>query len=69
MELASAVLLAIARTRLFGVLLGSVVMAGAAATLLLHGEYPHMLAPIVVLALLGICGWCTLRAEPRAVGA
>ena len=70
MELTSAILLAIARTRLFGVLLGGVVMVGAAATLLLHDEYAHALAPIVVLALLGLCGWRTIRAaEPKAAAA
>ncbi|MCB4768321.1 DoxX family protein [Ancylobacter sp. Lp-2] len=52
LELAAAVLIMRRATRLAGLALGAAVMAAALGTVLLHGEYTHALAPLVVLMLL-----------------
>lgn len=52
LELLTALLLALGSTRLVGVVLGSAVMGGAAATLLFHGDFSHAILPLVVLAAL-----------------
>lgn len=60
LELCTAILLIVARLRLGGVLLGGLVMLAAAGTVLLHGEYAHAIAPIIVLLMtigLGWIGW------------
>lgn len=63
LEWTSAVLMAIPLTRLAGSLLAAAVMVAAAGTVLLHGEYAHALAPLVVLCLVGLNGWLTWRAR------
>src|SRR3984957_16242712 len=57
LELATAVLLAQARTRLWGSALGCTVMLAALATVTLHGEYGHGVAPLVVATLSIVVGW------------
>jgi DoxX-like family len=56
LELTTAVLLALAGTRLLGAALGSVVMLAATATVMVHGEHAHAILPIMILALLAIAG-------------
>lgn len=51
LELATAVLLFVRRSRILGAALGAAVMSAAAFTLITHGEYQHALPPIAVLAL------------------
>ena len=51
LELTTAVLLAWTPTRLWGAALGCTVMLAAFATVTLHGEYAHGVAPLVVAAL------------------
>ncbi|MGY3583677.1 hypothetical protein ACVIGB_007261 [Bradyrhizobium sp. USDA 4341] len=57
LELTTAVLLARARTRLWGSALGCTVMLAALATVTFHGEYGHGLAPLVVATLSIVVGW------------
>lgn len=61
LELTTAVLLAQARTRLWGSALGCTVMLAALATVTLHGEYGHGVAPLVVATLSMVVGWIDLR--------
>ncbi|KPH62102.1 DoxX family protein [Novosphingobium sp. ST904] len=61
LELTTAALLAIGSTRLWGALLGSAVMLAAAGTVLLHGEYTHAIAPIIVLLATLAVGWIAWR--------
>lgn len=61
LELTTAVLLARARTRLWGSALGCTVMLAALATVTLHGEYEHGVAPLVVVALSILVGWIDWR--------
>jgi hypothetical protein len=56
LELTTAVLLARAKTRLWGSTLGCTVMLAALATVTLHGEYAHGVAPLIVAALLILVG-------------
>ncbi|PFH20225.1 MULTISPECIES: DoxX family protein [Burkholderia] len=51
LELMTALLLARARTRLWGSALGCTVMLAALATVAVHGEYGHGVAPLVVAIL------------------
>jgi hypothetical protein len=57
LELTTAVLLVRARTRLWGAALGCTVMLAALATVTLHGEYGHGVAPLVVAILSIAVGW------------
>jgi hypothetical protein len=57
LELTTAVLLARAQTRLWGSALGCTVMLAALATVTLHGEYGHGVAPLVAAALSVLVGW------------
>jgi len=57
LELTTAVLLTQARTRLWGSALGGAVMLAALATVSLHGEYGHGVAPLVVATLSIVVGW------------
>lgn len=58
LELTAAILLVFSVTlRLWGAALGAVVMVAASATLLFHGEYAHVLAPLVVLSVSVAVGW------------
>lgn len=50
LELTTAVLLAQARTRLWGSALGCTVMLAALATVTLHGEYGHGVPPLIASA-------------------
>jgi hypothetical protein len=61
LELMTAVLLARARTRLWGSALGCTVMLAALATVTLHGEYGHGVAPLVVATLSIVAGWIAWR--------
>jgi DoxX-like family len=61
LELATAVLLARAKTRLWGASLGCIVMLAALATVTLHGEYGHGLAPLVIALLSVWIGWIAWR--------
>ncbi len=63
LEFSTAALLVVRRTRLFGIALGSTVMLAAAATMLLHDEYAHAIAPLTVLTVLGLAGWIALHDE------
>jgi hypothetical protein len=61
LELATAVLLAQARTRLWGAALGCTVMLAALATVTLHGEYGHGAPPLVAATLSIVVGWIAWR--------
>jgi len=50
LELGVAILLVLPGTRLIAGLLGCLVMAAAAGTVLMHGEYTHAIAPLAVFA-------------------
>ena len=63
MEVSTAALLIIERTRIAGVFLGSAVMIAAAGTVVLHGEYLHAIAPMVVLTLVLVNGRQTMRVK------
>jgi hypothetical protein len=56
-EFATAALLIAAATRLYGAGLGCVVMIGAIATLIVHGEYSHAILPTAIFASLVAIGW------------
>jgi hypothetical protein len=62
-ELTTAVLLVRPRTRVWGSALGCTVMLAALATVTLHGEYAHGLAPLVAAALAVLVGWVAWRHE------
>jgi hypothetical protein len=62
MELATAALLILAATRLYGAGLGCIVMFGATLTLLVHDEYSHALLPMAIFALLATVGWAAFHA-------
>ncbi|MFP3648112.1 DoxX family protein, partial [Paraburkholderia sp. SIMBA_054] len=61
LELMTAVLLTRARTRLWGAALGCTVMLAALATVTVHGEYGHAVAPLVVAILSIVVGWIAWR--------
>ena len=61
LELTTAVLLARARTRLWGSALGCAVMLAALATVTLHGDYGRGAAPLVAAALSIVVGWIAWR--------
>jgi hypothetical protein len=61
LELTTAVLLAQARTRLWGSALGCTVMLAALATVTLHGEYGHGMPPAIVATLSIVVGWIAWR--------
>ena len=61
LELTTAVLLARARTRLWGSALGCTVMLAALATVTLHGEYGHGVPPLIVATLSIVVGWIAWR--------
>jgi DoxX-like family len=60
LELATAALLALTATRLFGAGLGGAIMVAAAATVIVHREYVHAALPVLVLVLLAIVAWTAL---------
>ncbi len=61
LELTTAVLLAQARTRLWGAALGCTVMLVALATVTLHGEYGHGVPPLIAASLSIVVGWIAWR--------
>ena len=61
LELTTAVLLAQARTRLWGSALGCAVMLAALATVTLHGEYGHGVAPLIAATQSIVVGWIAWR--------
>lgn len=63
LELTTAVLLARERTRLWGSALGCTVMLAALATVTLHGEYGHGIAPLVAVVLSIVIGWIAWRKQ------
>ena len=65
LELTTAVLLARARRRMWGSALGCIVMLAALATVTLHGEYGHGVAPLVAATLSIVVGWITWRHAPH----
>ena len=65
LELATAVLLAIASTRLLGAGLGVAVMLAALATVVFHREYFRAAPPFVVLILLALVIWAALAAPAQ----
>ena len=62
LEWSSAILIAMPRTRLIGSLLAAGVMAAAAGTVLLAGEYSHAIPPLIGLALVLLNAALTARA-------
>ena len=67
LELTAAMLMAIPATRIAGSALAAAVMASAAGTVLLHGEYLHALPPVIVFTLACLNGW--LARKSRRVAA
>jgi hypothetical protein len=67
LELMTALLLARARTRLWGSALGCTVMLAALATVVAHGEYGHGVAPLVAATLSIVVGRIAWR-ERLATG-
>ena len=63
LELTTAFLLARERTRVWGAALGCAVMLAAFATVTLHGEYAHGVAPLVAAALSILVGWIAFIAR------
>lgn len=61
LEWLAAVLIAAPVTRYVGSLLAGGIMISAAATVVLHGEYDHALAPLIVLALVAVNTWISKR--------
>ncbi|WP_340672011.1 DoxX family protein [Bradyrhizobium ottawaense] len=61
LELTTAVLLAQARTRVWGSALGCTVMLAALATVTLHGEYGHGVPPLILATLSIVVGWIAWR--------
>jgi len=65
LEFTAAVLLARERTRLWGAALGGAVMLAAFATVTLHGEYGHGVAPIAFAILTLVVGRIAWRTRFR----
>jgi hypothetical protein len=61
LEFTTAILLAGARTRLWGAALGCAVMLAALATVTLHGEYGHAVPPLIAATLSIVVGWIAWR--------
>ncbi|HEX4176811.1 MAG TPA: hypothetical protein VHY57_00165, partial [Rhizomicrobium sp.] len=61
-------LLVRAQTRLWGAALGCTVMLAALATVILHGEYGHGVAPLAVAALSIFVGWIARRKRLSTAG-
>jgi hypothetical protein len=57
LELATAALLAVTATRLFGAGLGAAIMVAAAGTVVVHREYVRAAMPALVLILLTVLAW------------
>ena len=61
LEITAAILISFPKTRLAGTALAAIVMGAAIATLILHREYKHVVAPILILNLSLLCGWLMIR--------
>ena len=61
LELTTAVLLVRAPSRLWGAGLGCTVMCAALETVVIHGEYGHAVAPLIVAGLSILVGWVSWR--------
>jgi chromate transport protein ChrA len=61
LELMTAILLAVAATRLWGATLGGAVMLAATATVVIHGEYTRVFLPILILLLVVVVGYTAPR--------
>src|ERR1700734_2032403 len=61
LELTITVLLAQARTRLWGSALGCTAMLAAVAAATLHGEYGHGVPPLIAATLSIVVGWIAWR--------
>jgi hypothetical protein len=57
LELTAAILLFRAPSRLLGSALGGTVMVAALATVIIHGEYGHAVAPLIFATLSCVVGW------------
>ena len=66
LELTTAVLLAQAKTRLWGSALGCAVMLAALATVTVHGEYGHGVPPLIAATLTIAVGWMASRKPLRS---
>lgn len=64
LELAAAALIVRHSTRWAGLATGALVMLGAVATVLVHHEFMHALAPAIVLALIGFAAWSSAAQRP-----
>jgi hypothetical protein len=60
LEFTTAALLVLTATRLLGAGLGCAIMLAAAATVIVHREYPRAAPPIIALVLLIVVGWSAL---------
>jgi hypothetical protein len=63
LELTTAVLLARAPSRLGGAVLGLTVMCAALGTVVIHGEYRHAAAPLIVAGMSVLVAWSTWRRQ------
>ncbi len=61
LELLAALLLLKQATRMAGATLAALLMTAAALTVLLHGEYAHGAAPLIVLGVVALTAWGTWR--------
>ena len=57
LELVTAILLVVKSLRFWGALLGALVMTGATGTVMLHSEFTHAVAPLIVMAVSVVVGW------------
>ncbi|CAN7411452.1 DoxX family protein [Pararhizobium sp. LjRoot238] len=64
LEFMAAVMLILRPLRLYGSLLGSVVMLAAVGTVMFHGEYTHGVPPFVVLSVCVLVAILTVRSSP-----
>jgi hypothetical protein len=60
-EFAAAALFVSRSTRLAGTVLATILMCGAAGTVLVHGEYAHAIAPLIVMIFSVLVGATTMR--------
>jgi hypothetical protein len=63
MEFAVAALLVSRSTRFAGTVLATILMCAAAATVVLHGEYAHAIAPLIVMVFSVLVGATTMRSR------
>jgi len=61
LEWMAAALIMLPVTRLAGSTLAAAIMVSAAGTVLMHGEYSHAIAPMIVLTLVGLNAFVTWR--------